>query len=96
MIDTDKYEGHDLSKEGWTGSDYIYNKKGDIIFDIDDLGGNEATLILLNDAPLLLAEVKRLREGMKMMLDDMKFSKPEEEIEYWLNTWKHWLKELIE
>ena len=62
MIDTDKYEGHDLSKEGWTGSDYIYNKKGDIIFDIDDLGGNEATLILLNDAPLLLAEVKRLGE----------------------------------
>ncbi len=62
MIDTDKYEGHDLSKEGWTGSDYIYNKKGDIIFDIDDLGGNEATLILLNDAPLLLEEVKRLRE----------------------------------
>ena len=41
-------------------------------------------------------EIKRLREGMKMMLDDMKFSKPEEDIEYWLDTWKHWLKELIE
>jgi len=44
----------------------------------------------------LLAEVKRLRKGMKIMLDDMRFSKPEEEIEYWLDTWKYWLKEMIE
>ena len=64
MIDTEKYKGHDLSKEGWTGSDYIYDAKGDIIFDIDDVGGNEATLILLNDAPLLLEEVKKLREEL--------------------------------
>tara|TARA_R100001510_G_C7630928_1_gene189786 strand:- start:537 stop:884 length:348 start_codon:yes stop_codon:yes gene_type:complete len=70
MIDTDKYEGHNLSKQGWTGSDYIYNTKGDIIFDIDDVGGNEATLILLNDAPLLLAEVKRLR-GLLDEIDDI-------------------------
>jgi len=44
----------------------------------------------------LLAEVKRLREAMKTMLDDMNNASPEEEIEYWLDTWKHWLKELIE
>ena len=51
---------------------------------------------LNNRVAELETEVKRLREGMKMMLDDMKFSKPEEDIEYWLDTWKHWLKELIE
>ena len=64
MIDTDKYEGHDLAK-GRVGSDYnIYDRKGNIIFDADDVGGNMATLNLLADAPLLLAEVKRLREAL--------------------------------
>ena len=62
MIDTDKYEGHDLAK-GRVGSDYnIYDRKGNIIFDADDVGSNMATLNLLADAPLLLEEVKRLRE----------------------------------
>ena len=42
-----------------------------------------------------LAEVKRLREAMKTMLDDMNNASPEEDIEYWLDTWKHWLKEMI-
>ena len=44
----------------------------------------------------LIAEVKRLREAMKTMLDDMSNASPEEDIEYWLDTWKHWLKEMIE
>ena len=44
----------------------------------------------------LVAEVKRLREAMKTMLDDMNNASPEEDIEYWLDTWKHWLKEMIE
>ncbi len=65
MIDTDKYEGHNLSK-GRVGSDYnIYDRKGNIIFDADDVGSNMATLNLLADAPLLLAEVKRLRQEIK-------------------------------
>jgi hypothetical protein len=51
---------------------------------------------VVNEYNDLLAEVKKLRKGMKMMLDDMRFSKPEEDIEYWLDTWKHWLKEMIE
>ena len=88
MIDTDKYEGHHLSKQGWTGSDYIYDRKGNIIFVIDDVGGNEATLILLNDAPLLLAEVKRLREGIEHALH-IRLRHGQEE------GWKE-LKELIE
>lgn len=69
MIDTDKYEGHDLAR-GRVGSDYnIYDRKGNIIFDADDVGSNMATLNLLADAPLLLAEVKRLREGIKEALE---------------------------
>ena len=64
MIDTDKYEGHDLAR-GRVGSDYnIYDRKGNIIFDADDVGSNMATLNLLADAPLLLEEVKRLREAI--------------------------------
>ena len=43
-----------------------------------------------------LAEVKRLREAMKTMLDDMNNASPEEEIEYWLDVWKYWLKEMIQ
>jgi hypothetical protein len=50
---------------------------------------------LFSSAPELALEVKRLREGMKMMLDDMNNASPEEDIKYWLDTWKHWLKEMI-
>ena len=67
MIDTDKYEGHDLAK-GRVGSDYnIYDRKGNIIFDADDVGNNMATLNLLADAPLLLEEVKRLQKENKIL-----------------------------
>ena len=70
MIDTDKYEGHDLAR-GRVGSDYnIYDRKGNIIFDADDVGSNMATLNLLADAPLLLEEVKRLRNGIRSILSD--------------------------
>lgn len=68
MIDTDKYEGHDLAR-GRVGSDYnIYDRKGNIIFDADDVGSNMATLNLLADAALLLEEVKRLREEKSFLL----------------------------
>ena len=49
MIDTDKYEGH--------STEYSYE-----IMSVDDDKEMYATYALLNDAPLLLAEVKRLRE----------------------------------
>jgi len=48
MIDTDKYEGH--------STEYSYE-----IMSVDDDKEMYATYALLNDAPLLLAEVKRLR-----------------------------------
>ena len=97
MIDTDKYEG--CRKTAWRCVGQPYTELAEAMAEINRNGPNDCTpadLELLADAPLFLAEVKRLREGMKMMLDDMKFSKPEEDIEYWLDTWKHWLKELIE
>ena len=81
MIDTDKYEGHDLAR-GRVGSDYnIYDRKGNIIFDADDVGSNMATLNLLADAPLLLEEVKRLREEnheMGITLHDLGYRWDEE------------------
>ena len=49
MIDTDKYEGH--------STEYTYE-----IVIVDDGKELIATYALLNDAPLLLQEVKRLRE----------------------------------
>lgn len=65
MINIDKYEGHDLAK-GRVGSDYnIYDRKGNIILDAVDVGNNMATLNLIADAPLLLKEVKQLREESK-------------------------------
>jgi len=109
MIDTDKYEGHTPASWEWRGNFLIHMKQQDSI-DIIDIGNHLtplhpsmnikedellADLKLIADAPLLLAEVKRLREAMKTMLDDMNNASPEEDIEYWLDTWKHWLKEMI-
>ena len=52
MIDTDKYEGH--------STEYTYE-----IVSVDDGKELIATYALLNDAPLLLEEVKRLREQVE-------------------------------
>jgi len=54
MIDTDKYEGH--------STEYSYE-----IVSVDDDKEMDATYALLNDAPLLLAEVKRLRKHEKVL-----------------------------
>ena len=54
MIDTDKYEGHNTNTS-WKVTEWIdYIKiEGEL---------NEIDAKLIADAPLLLAEVKRLRE----------------------------------
>ena len=63
MIDTDKYEGHtsdwkwiDISEQD---NFYLHSEYGDII-NHDTPDGK-----LAQDAPLLLEEVKRLREGIQ-------------------------------
>ena len=63
MIDTDKYEGH-LASEGqtWAWSKWML-KNAETTAQMD------ATSELLKDAPLLLAEVKRLREVIKKIKD---------------------------
>ena len=64
MIDTDKYKGH--AKEGWHfDSAHVLRDGHDK--EITELVGEDwlddkATQALIADAPLLLAEVKRLRE----------------------------------
>ena len=67
MIDTDKYEGHPPAPWGWRHkvAEWRLTADGDKEW-IDGIRVNEDTdptvMTLIADAPLLLAEVKRLRE----------------------------------
>jgi len=66
MIDTDKYEGHNMHRALLdVGEDY---NNWDAL---QDMGFNDEARQLIADAPLLLAEVKRLRKhllrGVEMM-----------------------------
>ena len=59
MIDIEKYTGH-LANEGqtWAWSKWMLKNA-------ETIEQHKATSALLEDAPLLLAEVKRLREEIK-------------------------------
>tara|TARA_R100000781_G_scaffold44327_1_gene30147 strand:- start:56 stop:340 length:285 start_codon:yes stop_codon:yes gene_type:complete len=63
MIDTDKYEGHLMDKavehntQVWCWHTWMTSHT-------ETIEDYNATAALLNDAPLLLAEVQRLREGI--------------------------------
>jgi hypothetical protein len=99
MIDTDKYEGH--TEGEWRVDDKVglVIKHGEGTHDYVDME-NKANAQLMADAPLLLAEVKRLREGMNDMLYRLEMEErdaghAEQELEQWIDTWKHWLKEMI-
>ena len=65
MIDTDKYEGH-LASEGqtWAWSKWMLKNA-------ETIQQHEATAALLKDAPLLFAEVKRLREDIQVAIEDI-------------------------
>ena len=73
MIDTDKYEGHTpapWSFKGPQGLD-IENGTHAVVSLYDDprmRTGGRADMQLIADAPLLLAEVKRLRKGIKHLM----------------------------
>ena len=83
MIDTNKYEGHTVNRR-----DKLGTFKGTDIFVWDwfaqqlPVWASKADAQLIADAPLLLEEVKRLREGIKAYLN--------------LEIETHELKELIE
>ena len=73
MINTDKYEGHSKGPWYWDGNlcnDEYSDKHGTEQWAVLDweLGVGDADKQLIADAPLLLEEVKRLRE-MVMLLD---------------------------
>ena len=83
MIDTDKYEGHTEGPWRIVEGDSIYDEneywlairsaKG---FDVTELSGTTSDIgksdwNLIADAPLLLAEVKRLREGRLDLINEV-------------------------
>jgi|TARA_R100000482_G_C5068849_1_gene120569 hypothetical protein len=77
MIDTDKYEGHST---GWkhkiNHSTYsIINDDGQKVASVPCYEECNKDSQLIADAPLLLAEVKRLRSGMQDILDDFETTK---------------------
>jgi len=77
MIDTDKYEGH--TREEWhrDSDDLWFHRNGKDIQIADILirgdGEDVANAQLIADAPKLLAEVERLREQNKLMVDYFRF-----------------------
>jgi hypothetical protein len=68
MIDTDKYEGHTHTKE-W--GNVVYADGYLPIFLNDGVYATDLDRELMADAPLLLAEVKRLREELKQTRESL-------------------------
>jgi hypothetical protein len=63
-IDTDKYEGH-LASEGKT---WVWSKW--MLRNAETIDQQQATAELLNDAPLLLEEYKRMRGLLRQVADE--------------------------
>ena len=86
MIDTDKYEGHTLNHPIHMDKPLHHKGEGknitterEMICDggiigwlvMDDYPSADVNAMLLADAPLLLAEVKRLREEVSSVIREM-------------------------
>lgn len=90
MIDTDKYEGHAQGPWEWDGAILTVEGKISTIIEMFALTLDEGwvkseNLRLIADAPLLLAEVKRLREKLRLTkewLDQLESPLLEEVIKY--------------
>ena len=85
MIDTDKYEGHTEGKWKLHYDDSAFD--GDYLdygAQLDPVGALQPMLIadakLIADAPLLLAEVKRLRERVATLESLMEYMADEEKV----------------
>ena len=78
MIDTDKYEGHTegpwwINHKDGDGATSIWSgtiDEGDMNH-VADVDAHDSDLRLIADAPLLLAEVKRLREAIADVATNM-------------------------
>ena len=68
MIDTDKYEGHAYSDPSWKWAGnrlHSWVSPEPLVMRLEnEWEGDEATMQLIADAPILLQEVKRLREAI--------------------------------
>ncbi len=70
MIDTDKYEGHLIDKAVEDNSQ-VWVWKNWMLKNAETIEQHRATAALLNDAPLLLEEVKRLRKEINQLPIDL-------------------------
>ena len=70
IIDTDKYEGHLMDKAVEDNSQ-VWVWKNWMLKNAETIEQQKATAALLNDAPLLLAEVIRLREAIADIATNM-------------------------
>ena len=89
MIDTDKYEGH--TEGPWRlGGNTIWGGEEDnyisLALDLEGSFYQPKDPVLMADAPLLLAEVKRLREGLRRLLNPYQhgLSNDKEPLPKWL------------
>jgi len=80
MIDTDKYEGHTEGKWDWfptpndshIGHLQRHSNLTRVTAEIKSRSAeDDANAQLIADAPLLLAEVKRLREGIEQLYESI-------------------------
>jgi len=99
MIDTDKYEGHLIDKAVEDNSQ-VWVWKNWMLKNAETIEQHRATSALLNDAPLLLEEVKRLCKGICGILSDYDITElirdvPEEEWNFEQRALVR-MKELIE
>tara|TARA_R110002072_G_scaffold44161_6_gene123835 strand:- start:4321 stop:4599 length:279 start_codon:yes stop_codon:yes gene_type:complete len=78
MIDTEKYEGHTEGPWYLIGAQQIvYDKDNNPIAEVEYFAQEHHSYYnkaLIADAPLLLAEVKRLREGIKQMAENCEYN----------------------
>ena len=95
MIDTNKYEGHTHAPWTWRGE--TIDGDGEVNHTVCYMehphvngGMNEADALLIADAPLLLQEVKRLREGIAEVATNMRAADP------YMDSFTDDLMELIE
>ena len=89
MIDTDKYEGHTegewmLDIYDWNWAINIFGNDGETI---------EANAILIQDAPLLLAEVKRLQKRNEWLEEVVALAQEHGAIDLSDYGWPQWEEE---
>ena len=95
MIDTNKYEGHTQGHWATTtrkGTWVVYTQDNGDVATMNDY--EDAKLIAA--APLLLAEVKRLRKDIQIAIEDIENITEEDDTQEFIEDLLCYLKEAIE